>query len=157
MRYHPLNVATVALFALVAAPPWARGDAPACGYVVSGLCPICTPQTPTGGCYCGPHEGACWCRKTSGGVQEGIMILCGPPDDFNWTYDSKGLKITEGPQRLCLTAYKCMLPGGSQGNCGAYIAGTCIPYGEATCGWRVFGDPVTQPTWEAGSVCGSSP
>ncbi len=81
------------------------------------------------------------------------MVICGRPEDFNWTHDSAGLEISEGPERLCLTAYKCMLPTGSQGDCGDYVEGTCTPVGAANCAWRVFGTPVMQPTWVQGAAC----
>lgn len=127
-------------------------DLPFCGYVVSLQCPICTPNNPAGGCYCGPESGACWCRKTTGGVQDGIRVVC-ETGDFNVTSDPNGLVLSEGPEALCSTAYKCMLASGSQVNSATYVAGTCVPTGQDTCDWRLFGTPVMQPTYVQGGRC----
>jgi len=127
-------------------------DLPFCGYVVSLQCPICTPNNPAGGCYCGPESGACWCRKTTGGVQDGIRVVC-ETGDFNVTSDPNGLVLSEGPEALCSTAYKCMLASGSQVNCATYVAGTCVPTGQDTCDWRLFGTPVMQSTYVQGGRC----
>jgi hypothetical protein len=133
----------------------ASADLPLCGYVMDLDCPGCQSYTPPGGCFCGPVQQACHCRKTTGGIQDGIKVEC-YTNKFDYHLDENGFEIIQGPDALCSRNFKCTMSGGGQLNCATYRAGTCPLTDESKqCNWRPWGNPNYQPTYAQGAACRS--
>jgi hypothetical protein len=148
-------VGLVAVWALAVcmSPRDMLADVQLCGYVNEVEC--CTNVTPAGGCYCGPDSGQCNCRKTSGGIQDGIKVVCDPgPFDYV-SAAPPAPEITPGSVVECAQNYKCKQASGSQVNCSTINQGTCpqpVPPGSP-CEWRNHGEPWGVTTWVQGDPC----
>lgn len=142
-------VAGVAILGFCAS---ASADLPLCGYPMIVDCPGCQPFTPPGGCFCGPHEQACVCRKSTGGIQEGIKTVC-YDNTFDYVLDNNGRVLSAGPDADCSENFKCTTAGGGQTGCVQYQNGSCPQSEPPTCDWRRYGYLNKQPTWLAGARC----
>lgn len=155
MRVATLGVLCLAIVWLLPTPRSADADPPVdpliCGWVVTGVCPGCSPSTPTDStCACGINGEACDCVKQTGGVQNGTIITCNT-GDFTYNASMNGFVLTQTDEVWCKRVQRCRWDNGPGHElaCAQYSEGECTSINE--CEWTL--DSHTEHVrWDQGTA-----